>query len=109
MSKDVLPAELMKEAKTIHYCEDCCKEISPDDYPYHSADHTTIPKEWLPVSAVTQWRPKLAAELKESFIGNFKFKDKNGNFTTQYEKAEKLTITVWMFEEIIKNVNQSQI
>ena len=63
MTTDVLPAELMKEAKRIHYCEDCYKELLPEDYAYHSANHSTIAKEWLPVSAVTKWQQELNVKI----------------------------------------------
>ena len=24
------------------YCEDCCRIVSPDGYPYHNADHSFV-------------------------------------------------------------------
>jgi hypothetical protein len=45
----------LKEKNKVWYCEDCCKEISNDDYPYHNANHTIIKRlrGWLFMSDIS--------------------------------------------------------
>ena len=79
MTEDVLPDELMKQAKKVweihrEYYGETDKEmtIDADDNAAVEAAEASLDELWLPVSAVTEWQKKIRKKLIERFpLENF--------------------------------------
>ena len=79
---DVLPAELMKEAKTtraIIFDWNKIKDCTPEDYVYEKL-------LWLPVSAVTKWQQKLIEMIS-------KRRDESVLYSQNFEALQDVRIT----------------